>query len=406
MKPIEIRTGVFWVGVNDRVTGLFEGLWPISREGISYNSYLIKDEKSALVDLSKEMLSEDYLAQLSEVFDVSDLDYIIINHMEPDHSGALRRLLELAPNAVVLGMPKTVRMLDDFYGLHEHVERLANGQELSLGANTLHFIYTPFVHWPETMMTLMVEQKVLFPCDGFGGFGALDGAIFDDTCADLEVYEAEALRYFSNIVAPFSKSVLSAIGKFADTPIEVVAPSHGLIWRKNPGRIIELYQTWSEYYRSPAQVGVTALLGTMYRNTERALSAALEGIASEGVPVRVYDVRKTPISYILPELWTKRGVLVAAPTYEGGMFPTMMDALMMADRKRVGHKKAAYLGSYAWGGGAQGDFERMAEKMAWDVLTSFGFLGGPAQADLDRARELGVQLARAVKVEGHTDEPA
>lgn len=399
MKPIEINPGVLWVGVNDRVTELFEGLWPIGQEGISYNSYLIRDEKSVLIDLSKEMLSDEYLAQISGIMDLGDLDYVVINHMEPDHSGALKRLREITPKAVILGMPKAVAMLKDFYNLTENVEKLSNGQELSLGTNTLRFVYTPFVHWPETMMTYMVEQKILFPCDGFGGYGTLDGAIFDDTCADRAYYEAEALRYFTNIVAPFSKSVLSAIGKFADMPIEVVAPSHGLVWREDPGRILELYRTWSEYYHSPAEVGVTALLGTMYRNTERALSAALEGIASENIPVKVHDVRKTPISYILPDLWTQRGVLVAAPTYEGGMFPTMMDALMMADRKRVTHRKAAYLGSRAWSGGAQDEFERMAEKMEWDVVNSVGFLGGPDESDLDRARELGAALARAVKAQ-------
>ena len=397
MKPVEIRPNVFWVGVNDRVTELFEGLWPISREGISYNSYLIKDEKSALIDLSKEMLSEDYLAQLAEIFDIASLDYIVINHMEPDHSGALVWLRQLAPDAVILGMPKTVGMLDDFYGLTENIESLSNGQELSLGANTLRFVYTPFVHWPETMMTYMVEQKVLFPCDGFGGYGTLDGAIFDDTCADLAYYEAESLRYFTNIVAPFSKSVLSAISKFEGMPIEIVAPSHGLIWRENPGRILELYQTWSGYYHEPAQPGITALLGTMYRNTERALSAALDGIASEGVPVKVHDVRKTHVSYILPDLWTQRGVLVAAPTYERGLFPPMLDVLRMADVKRVSHKASAYLGSYAWSGGGQGAFEEIAEKMGWEVLNAVGFIGGPKAFDLDRARELGVQLAKAVK---------
>jgi len=397
MKPVEIRPGVFWVGINDRVTELFEGLWPISNEGMSYNSYLIKDEKSALIDLSREMLSEEYLAQIAEIMPISELDYVIINHMEPDHSGALSRLRQLAPDALILGMPKTVKMLDDFYGLTEKIERLSNGQELSLGVNTLRFVYTPFVHWPETMMTYMVEQKVLFPCDGFGGYGTLDGAIFDDTCDDLAYYEAESLRYFTNIVAAFSKAVLGAIGKFAETPIEMVAPSHGLIWREDPGRIVQLYQTWSEYYRSPAEVGITALLGTMYRNTEHALSAALDGIASEGVPVRVHDVRKTHVSYILPDLWTQRGVLVAAPTYERGLFPPMMDVLMMADRKRVTHKHAAYLGSYAWSGGAEKDFEAMAEKMHWEVLNAIGFIGGPKVLDLDRARELGASLARAVK---------
>lgn len=400
MKPVEIRPGVFWVGVNDRVSERFEGLWPISEEGISYNSYLIRDEKSALVDLSKEMLSDDYLAQVAEVFDLAELDYVIVNHMEPDHSGALRRLLELAPNAVILGMPKAIQMVEDFYGLTENVEKLKNGQELSLGKNTLRFVYTPFVHWPETMMTYLVEQKVFFTCDGFGGYGALDGGIFDDTCSDRDWYEAEALRYFTNIVAAFSKSVLSAIGKLTDSPIDIIAPSHGLIWRKNPGRIVELYQRWSSYYNSPAEEGITVLFGTMYRNTEHILEAALAGIASEGVPVKVHDVRKTNVSYILSDLWTQRGVLVAAPTYEGGMFPAMMDVLMMADRKRVRGRQAAYVGSYAWSGGAEDEFTRMAEKMEWQIVNSFGFIGGPRDTDLDRAHELGVQLARAVKTAG------
>ncbi len=397
MKPIEIRPGVFWVGVNDRISEFFEGMWPINQEGISYNSYLIRDEKNAIIDLSKEMLSEDYLAQLAEIFDIAALDYVVINHMEPDHSGALLRLLSIAPQVKILGMPKTVVMLKDFYGITENVERLSNGQELSLGEKTLRFVYTPFVHWPETMMTYLVEEEILFPCDGFGGYGTLDGTIFDDTCEDLAYYVAESLRYFTNIVAPFSKSVLSAIAKFEDTPIKIVAPSHGLVWRKDPGRIIGLYQHWSEYYQNPAEVGVTALFGTMYRNTEHAMSAVLEGIASQDVPVRVYDVRKTHMSYILPDLWTQRGVLVAAPTYEGGMFPPMMDALMMADRKRIRHKKAAYIGSYAWSGGAKKDFESMAEKIAWDVVNSINFLGGPGDIGLNRARELGVQLAQAVK---------
>lgn len=397
MKPIEIRPNVWWVGVNDRVSYLFEGLWPIAEEGISINSYLIKDEKSALIDVTEEILSDDYLAQLAEIFDISTLDYVIVNHMEPDHSGALSRLLQMAPNAKILGMPKAVAMMNDFYGLTENVESLKNGQELNLGSNTLRFVYTPFVHWPETMMTYLVEQKTLFPCDGFGGYGVLDGAIYDDTCADLEWYEAQSLRYFTNIVAAYSKSVLSAIGKFADTPIEMVAPSHGLIWRKNPGRIVELYQRWSGYYNSPAEEGITVLFGTMYRNTEHALSAALDGIAQEGVPVTVHDVRRADVSYILPDLWTRRGVLVAAPTYEGHMFPKMMDVLMMAERKRVVQKQAAYLGSYAWSGGAKAAFDEMAAKLEWQTVNAFDFIGGPQALGLDRARELGVQLAKAVK---------
>lgn len=397
MKPVEIRPNIYWVGVNDRVTDLFEGLWPISQEGVSYNAYLIVDKKTALIDLTKEILTEDYLAQLGEVFDISKLDYVVINHMEPDHTGAIHRILELAPSVQILGMPKTVAMLKDFYGVTENVTRLSNGEELSLGKHTLRFVYTPFVHWPETMMTYVVEEKILFSCDGFGSYGSLDGGIFDDTCPDLAFYETEALRYFSNIVAAFSKSVLSAIVKLANIPIEMVAPSHGLIWRNDPGRIIELYQTWSEYLRQPAEVGITVLFGTMYRNTEHALNAALDGIASVGVPVKVVDVRKTHVSYILPHLWAQRGVLVAVPTYEGGLFPPAMDVLMMAERKRVANKAAAYLGSYAWSGGAEAEFRQIAEKMNWQIVNNVPFIGEPTESDLNQARETGIQLAKAVK---------
>ncbi|HPX96442.1 MAG TPA: FprA family A-type flavoprotein [Brevefilum fermentans] len=397
MKPIEIRPGIYWVGVDDRVTDLFEGLWPISQVGVSYNAYLVKDEKTALIDLSKEMLSDDYLSQLSAVVDLASVDYVVINHMEPDHSGALKRMLEFAPNAQILGMPKAIDMLKDFYGLEENTTRLSNNQELSLGKYTLRFVYTPLVHWPETMMTYLVEEGILFSCDGFGGYGALDGGVFDDDYADLAFFETEALRYFSNIVAAFSKSVLSALKKFVDMPIRMIAPSHGLIWRADPARIIDLYRTWSEYHLNPAEVGITILFGTMYRNTEHALNAALQGIAAQGVPVSVHDVRKTHVSYILPDLWTQRGVLVAAPTYEGKLFPTAMDVLMMADRKHIANKTAAYLGSKAWSGGAQADFARIAEKLGWQVLNSMDFLGGPTQEDLVRAREIGAQLARAVK---------
>jgi anaerobic nitric oxide reductase flavorubredoxin len=397
MQPIEIRPDVFWTGVNDRVTELFEGLWPIGHEGVSYNAYLIKDEKPALIDLSKEMMSDNFLAALTEVLDLSSLAYIIINHMEPDHSGALLRLRQLAPQATILGMPKTVQMLEDFYDLTENVEQLANNQTLSLGKHSLKFVYTPFVHWPETMMTLLVDEGILFSCDAFGSYGALNGALFDDTCSDIDFYETEALRYYTNIVAAFSKSVLRAIDKLSGESIEIVAPSHGLVWRKDPKRIITLYQKWASYYNSPAEVGITALFGTMYRHTESVLNAMMEGIVRENVPVRVFDVRKDHISYILPALWTYRGVLVGAPTYEGGLFPPMMDALTMADRKRIQQKTAVYFGSYAWSGGAKRDFATLAEKMHWDVLGELDFIGRATAFDLDRARSLGSQLAKAIQ---------
>ena len=398
MHPVEIRPGIFWTGINDRSTELFEGLWPITHQGVSYNAYLVRDEKNALIDLSKEFFTDDFVHQLSQLIDPADIDYVIVNHMEPDHSGALLRIRELAPNAKFLGMRKAIQMIEDFYGMTENVEVVSSGQTLSLGRHTLQFIYTPLVHWPETMMTYDITEKVLFSCDGFGSYGALKGAIFDDDCSDLHFYEVEALRYYTNIVAAFSRHVTSAIEKLKDIEIEIVAPSHGLIWRKDPKRIIELYQRWANYGSEPAEPGVTILYGSMYRNTELAMNYAAEAVTHEGIPVEIFNVGNTHPSFMLPSLWTKQGVLVAAPTYERMMFPPMVNALNIAALKGVNQKVAGYMGSFAWSGGAKAEFDRFAEQMQWNVLGACEFVGSAKEADIKAIAELARSIARAVKV--------
>ncbi|MGD2104911.1 MAG: FprA family A-type flavoprotein, partial [Anaerolineae bacterium] len=232
MPPVEVKPDIYWIGVNDRTTDLFEGLWPIQQEGVSYNAYLIDDEKKAVVDLSKSLKTDDFLDQIHQIVALSDLDYVILNHMEPDHSGVLRTLRRVAPQVTVLGTRKTQDLLQAFYGITENVRIVQDGETLSLGNRTLRFFSTPFVHWPETMMTYVDEEEILFSCDAFGGYGALRGGIFDDQCTDFRFYEREALRYYVNIVALFSRPVLKAIEKLADVPVSVIAPSHGLIWRE------------------------------------------------------------------------------------------------------------------------------------------------------------------------------
>jgi len=399
MHPVEIRPGIFWTGINDRSTTLFEGLWPIQHQGVSYNAYIIKDEKNALIDLSKETFTDDFIIQISEVINLADLDYVIINHMEPDHSGALSRVRELAPKAKFLGMPKAIQMITDFYGITDNLEVVKSGETLSLGKHTLQFIFTPLVHWPETMVTYDIGEKVLFSCDAFGSYGSLDGTIFDDTCSNIEFYEVEALRYYTNIVAAFSRHVLSAIEKTKDLPIEVIAPSHGLVWRKDPARILNLYKKWATYGSEPAEPGVTLLYGSMYRNTEHAMNYAAQAITNLGIPVDVFDVGVTEASFILPSLWTKRGVLVAAPTYERKMFPPMLNILNMAALKGVNRKTAGYFGSFAWSGGAKAEFERFAEQMSWDVKGCVEFIGSAKSEDLKSIVALAEDIANSVKVQ-------
>jgi anaerobic nitric oxide reductase flavorubredoxin len=408
MPPVEIKPDIYWIGVNDRTTDLFEGLWPITQEGVSYNAYLINDEKKALVDLAKALKTDEFFDQVDQALeqssgqaDVTELDYIIVNHMEPDHSGVLRTLRRMAPQATILGTEKTRALLEAFYGITEGVQVVQDGESLSLGQHTLRFVYTPFVHWPETMMTYEVSERILFSCDAFGSYGALRGAIFDDECIDPDFYQREALRYYVNIVALFSGPVLKAIAKLADVPVSVIAPSHGLIWRKNPERIVELYKKWAEYATNNelTEVGVTLIYGSMYGNTEEVMNAVAQGISQEDVPLTIFDAAHTHVSYILPSLWTQRGVMVGAPTYEGSLFPPVAQALDMAAQKRIRNKKVARFGSYGWSGGAQRHFERIIEPLKWELVDSFEFNGGPTEEDLRHGEEFGAGFARLVKGE-------
>lgn len=396
MPVVEIRPGIYWIGVNDRTTDLFEGLWPITQEGVSYNAYLVNGERKAVIDLAKGLKTDEFLGQIAEVMEPSDLDYIVINHMEPDHTGILRTFRRIAPRATILGTQKTKDMLSAFYQIDESVRVVQDGETVSLGTHTLQFLHTPFVHWPETMMTYEMSQRVLFSCDGFGGYGALRGALFDDQYADLAFYEQEALRYFVNIVAVFSRPVLKAIERLQDLPVDVIAPSHGLVWRRNPSRIVELYRKWAGYATGEAEPGVTLLFGSMYGNTEQVMNAVAQGVSQAGVPVAIFDVARIHPSYILPSLWLRRGVIVGAPTYEGGLFPPMVHLLDLAARKRIFNRKAAYFGSYGWGGGARREFARLAEGLRWEVVESFEFRGGATPEDLQEAEAFGRRFANAI----------
>ena len=397
MPPVEITPGIYWIGVNDRTTDLFEGMWPIAQEGVSYNSYLIRDEKTAIVDLAKAFKTDEFFEQIHQVSDISQLDYVIVNHMEPDHSGILRTLRRIAPEVTILGSAKTVPLLDSFYGISDGVRVVEDGETLSLGRHTVQFVYTPFVHWPETMVTYETTEQILFACDAFGGYGALRGAIFDDECTDPDFYEREALRYYVNIVAVFSRPVLQAIAKLADVPVSVIAPSHGLIWRDRPEHIVELYRKWAEYATGPQEMGVTLLYGSMYGFTEQMMNAVAQGVSDEDVPVSIFDVTRTHASYVLPSLWTQAGVLVGAPTYEGSLFPPMAQMLEMAAQKRIRNRKAAWFGSHGWSGGALPHLKRLIEPIQWELADSYEFAGAPTEEDLRQGEELGARFARLLK---------
>ncbi len=397
MQPVEINKNIFWIGVNDDRTELFESLWPIKEEGISYNSYLIKDSKTVLIDLCKDLFQEDYLTSLKTLVNPAKIDYLVVNHMEPDHSGALHAFREAAPQAIILTTQKAVKMLEDFFGIQNAVQVVSDGELLDLGSHKLRFVTAPMVHWPETMMTFETSTGILFSCDAFGGFGKLTKGIFDDDYSNLAFYEKESLRYYSNIVAAFSKPVLNAGEKLAALKINTVAPSHGLVWRSNPGRIITLYLRWSEYGKGNAQKAVTLLHGSMYGNTDRLAKSVRKGLESAGVTIDEFNVTATHPSYILPSLWVNQGAAIGAPTYEGSLFPAMAQVLLLAEFKRVFHKEAIYFGSYGWGGGATRYLNAQFEKMKWQLLESLEFPGEPKSETLALALGLGKRFGERMK---------
>ena len=396
MPTTEVAPGIHWIGVNDRTTDLFEGLWPIA-DGVSYNSYLVKDKKTALIDLAKSTKSEEFISQIEEHCNITELDYIILNHMEPDHTGVVRLIRRCAPNATFIGTKKCLEMLEAYFGITENVQVVSDGDKLSLGDKELQFFEVPMVHWPETMVTFDESSGVLFACDAFGGYGALKGAIFDDEITDQDFYEKESLRYYANIVAKFSRPVLNAISKLEGAPVKIIAPSHGVIWRRNPTRIIELYHKWASYAKGPRERQITLLYGSMYGNTDQVMNCVTRGIAKAGVQVEIFDVARTHVSHILPALWKSEGILVGAPTYEIGLFPPMANVLDMAKRKRVTERKSGYFGSFGWSGGAEREFRAIAEEMKWEIVDELLFRGGPTSEDETKAEKFGYDFAMMIK---------
>ncbi|MHA2224377.1 MAG: FprA family A-type flavoprotein [Candidatus Hodarchaeales archaeon] len=403
MPAIKLVENIYWIGVNDRTTDLFEGIWPINDVGVSYNSYIIKSEKIALIDLAKGIKTDEYLTQIEEVVDPAKIDYIIINHVEPDHTGLIKIMAKMAPNTIFVGTEKAKDMITNFYQLEDTKnikwKTVSNNDEINLGHHHLVFYEVPFVHWPETMVTYDKKSRILFSCDAFGSYGALSGSIFnDDKGVDQNFYEEEALRYYANIVSKFSRFVLKAITAIEGLEISMIAPSHGLIWRKNPERIVELYKRWAEYANDPSggEIGITLIYASMYGNTSKMMNAISQGIGRTGIPLKIFDAARTHVSYILPSLWKNKGVIIGSPTYEVRLFPPMAYILDIALAKRVIFKNSAFFGSYGWNDGAKNDFIRRTEKLKWTILDTFDFKGGPSQDDLKKGEEFGENFANQV----------
>ncbi len=366
MELISVRINDFlhYVGVNDRDTHLFENLWPLEN-GVSYNSYLINAEKTALLDTVKITKVSDFTAKLRAALGDKNLDYLVIHHMEPDHSGAVSTIRELYPDVQIVGNKRTIQYLEEFYGITENILEVKDGETLDLGDRSLTFYTTPMVHWPESMVSYEPKSQILFSQDAFGGFGALDGTIFDDEI-NLDFYHSETRRYFSNIVGKFSKQVQSALKKLAGLEISMVCPVHGPIWRSHPEKIIELYDKWSRY---EVEEGVIIVYGSMYGNTQRMAEVIARELAVQGISnIKVFDVSKTHESYILSEIWRYKGLILGSCTYNNYMFPLMTKLVNILDMNKIENHVLGVFGSYSWSGGAVKALKEFGEKGKYDMI--------------------------------------
>lgn len=347
-RIINISEDIYWVGVNDRETHLFEALWPLPK-GVAYNSYVVLDEKVALIDTVKAAFTFDFLEKIQSLLRGRKVDYLVINHMEPDHSGAIQAVLSAFPDIQIVCNSKTTDFLKGFYNITENLRIMEDGGTLDLGKHRLRFFLTPMVHWPETMMTYEETEKILFAGDAFGGFGALDGGIFDDQI-NIAFYQEEIRRYYTNIVAKYHPMVVRAIDKLKNLDIGVVAATHGPIWRTNPQKIIEDYNCWSKCHTEP---GVVIAYGTMYGHTKIMAEKLAKDLAGKGLrDIKVYDVSKTHLSYIFNDIWRYRVFILGSCTYNTGLFPPMAQLLDFIRGSRLKNHMMGIFGTYSWSGGA------------------------------------------------------
>ena len=357
----KVTEDIVWVGASDRRLALFENIFPIPR-GVSYNSYVLLDEKTVLLDTVDASVAGQFFENLEHVLDGRKLDYLIVNHMEPDHCAMIGDLVRRYPEVQVVGNTKTFGMIKQFFGTDfaERAVTVKEGDTLATGAHTLHFVMAPMVHWPEVMVTYDEKDKVLFAADGFGTFGALNGNIFADEVDFDRDWLDDARRYYTNIVGKYGASVQALLKKASGLDIAVICPLHGPIWRENLGYILEKYQKWSTY--EAEDQAVVILYATMYGNTASAADALAGRLAAKGVKkIAVYDVSNTHVSELISEIFRASHVVFAAPTYNGGIYPVMENLLADMKALAVQNKTVALMENGTW---APMTAKQMREKLA------------------------------------------
>ena len=355
---IEIKNKVYYVGVNDRNKALFEGLWPLPN-GVSYNSYLIDDEQVALIDTVEVDFFTQFIENIQEVIGSRSLDYLVINHMEPDHSGSIALIRKYYPNIKIVGNKKTFGMMQGFYGIDDGIVEVKNGDSIELGHHTLNFVLTPMVHWPETMVTLDTTDNILFAGDAFGCFGALNGGVIDEEI-NCDTFWLEMVRYYSNIVGKYGVPVQNALKKLADVKLDYICATHGPVWHQYIDKVIALYDRMSRY---ETEEGIVICYGTMYGNTERMAEQIARAASQAGIKnIVMYNVSKTHHSYIIRDVFRYKALIVGAPTYNAGLYHEMDVLLNELANKDIKNHYIGWFGSHCWASKAVAEIQKLNDE--------------------------------------------
>ncbi len=396
MSSFAVTPSIYWVGVNDRETDLFEGLWSLPR-GVAYNSYVLlgkKTDKVALIDTVKSSFVDTLLQRLGHILCDRPIDYLIVNHLEPDHSGSIQILRRIYPQMKLVGNKKTIEMIHNFYDIDDNLVEIAEGDFLDLGHHKLTFAFMPMVHWPESMVTYDTTDKVLFSNDAFGGFSALEGGIFDDE-VDMDHYESEILRYFSNIVGRYGGPTQKAIAKVRNLDLKVICPSHGPILRSDPWKVVDLYDRWSSH---KTDTGAVVIYGSMYGNTKKMTDAIARALSNAGIRrVVVHDAARANMSIMVRDIWRFTGLVLGSCTYNTELFPPMAAVTRTLANKMMRNRVLGLCGSYSWSRGALAELQAFAAKSEWQLVEpSVEVKSCPTEADLEQCALLGSNVAAAI----------
>ncbi|SHJ80503.1 Flavorubredoxin [Tangfeifania diversioriginum] len=396
MQYINLADNIYFLGYNDRRTNLFENIWPIPH-GISYNSYLIVDEKITLIDTVERSFIDEYLESIEEIIGNRPIDYLVINHMEPDHSGALKAIVNKYPEITLVGNKKTFAFVESFYMEPENVHMVHDNDVLELGKHRLQFQTIPMVHWPETMVTFEETNNILFSGDAFGSYGTLDGGIFDDEI-NLDFYEIEVMRYFTNIVGKYCPHTQRAIKKLAPLNIKMIAATHGPIWRTDLDWVLTRYNKWSSY---DLDKGVVIVYGSMYGNTQKMAEVIARRLAEKGIKnIRVYDASKTHSSYIINDIFKYKGFIVGSPAYNNALFPNVQTLLSTIEHMAPKNHYLGIFGNFAWNGGGVKNLKLFAENIKWEQV--YEPIEEKGSLKKERKEEL-LKLADAMAEKLHAD---